>query len=481
MKFKGVISIVSALVLAFGQTCFAKDDNVSEKKSDSVKYDYFTTLMTYASELYIDEEITADEIIEQAIKKALEENPEFLDAVLKAGFSSLDDYSEYYTAEEFLNYMNNMNHIFYGIGVVISQVGDYIEITECMKTGSAASAGMLPGDKIIKVDGKDAVKKTMNEVQSMIAGELDTEVEVTVLRQDREIAFKLKRCEVSAQTVSYAIFKNNIGYISIVNFANQTDAEFAETLKVFDEYGVKNIILDLRDNPGGYLLSAVNIAKQIVPEGIIAQTIYRQEEKNETFYSTLKEPKYKFAVLVNGNTASAAEILASAMQESKIASLVGITTYGKGVIQDMYRLASGGFKLTTGYYLTRDGNAINEKGIEPDEYIVNPMQRVNMSKYTQFDYKTKPQVGQTHENVRAAKERLRGLGYYEGEINEIFDPDLEKAVYDFQADTNLYPYGVLDISTQVKIENEIYVTEEVVDKQFEKAYELMGGNVEDLE
>ncbi len=477
MKFKGIVSGFLSLVLVLGQACLANDN----EKTNSENYEYFTTLMTYASELYIDEDITAEEIIDEAIKKALQENPEFLNALLKAGFSSLDKYSEYYTAEEFLDYMNNMNHVFYGIGVVIQQNGDYIEITECMEEGSAYSAGMLAGDKIIRVDGKDAVKKSMNEVQSMIVGELDTEVEVTVLRQDKEITFKLKRKAVSAQTIDYIIFENNIGYIDIVNFANQTDAEFAQTLKTFDEYGVENIILDLRGNPGGYLLSAVNIAKQVVPEGVIAKTVYRQEEKNETFYSELKDTKYKFAVLVNGNTASAAEILSSAMQESGVATLVGTTTYGKGVIQDMYRLASGGFKLTTGYYLTRNGNEINEKGIEPDEYIVNPMQRVNMSKYTQFDYKTKPKVGENHENVRAAKERLSGLGYYVGEINSIFDEELEKAVYNFQEDTKLYPYGVLDISTQVKIENEFYVTEEVVDKQFEKAYELMGGNIEDLE
>ena len=152
----------------------------------------------------------------------------------------------------------------------------------------------------------------------MITGELNTTVNVTVLRGDAEKSFTLTRKPVSADTVAHTVLEGNIGYITIINFAEKTDTEFANALKDLDEQGVTKIILDLRDNPGGYLISAVNIAKMIVPEGVIVQTMFRQEEKNETFYSELKDPKYQFAVLVNQNTASAAEVLAGAMQDSKI-------------------------------------------------------------------------------------------------------------------------------------------------------------------
>lgn len=477
MKIKRIAAIfLSSVMFLSCQTVFSK-----ENSSGDDGYDYFIKLITSAAQLYIDEDISADELIENALKKAVDENPEILDKLLKAGFSSLDEYSEYYTPEEFQEYINNINHTFYGIGVVIQKKGDYIEITNCMDDGSAYAAGVKAGDKIIRVDGTDAVRKTIDEVQSMVTGELDTEVAVTVLREDKELTFNLKRRPVSNMTVSWTIFEGNIGYIRIINFAEKTDSEFADVLKEMDKEGVTDIILDLRSNPGGYLISAVNIAKLIVPEGIIVQTMYRQEEKNETFYSDIKETKYKFNVLVDQNTASAAEILAGAMQDSGVGTLIGETTYGKAVIQEMYRLKDGAFKITTGHYLTRDGHEINKKGIEPDEYIINTKRRVDMSKYTPFDYKIKWKVGESSTSVQAAKERLQGLGYYTGTVDEYFDEELEKAVTDFQAASELYPYGVLDISTQVRIENEFYKTEEIADNQFEKAYTMFGGKIEDLE
>lgn len=478
MKLKKLAAALLTASIMLSQPVFA-EDKLSNGSSDG--YDYFAKLMTYASQLYIDEDVTAEEIIGAALKKAVDEDSEFLDKLLKAGFSSLDEYSEYYTPDEFQDYINNINHTFYGIGVVIQKKGDYVELTNCMEDGSAYAAGMKAGDKIVRVDGADAVKKTIDEVQGMITGELDTEVEVTVLRDDKELTFKLKRRPVSSMTVSWAVLKGDIGYIRVINFAEKTDKEFADALAEMDKNGVSKIILDLRSNPGGYLISAVNAAKLIVPEGIIVQTMYRQEEKNEIFYSDLKEPKYKFNVLVDQNTASSAEILSGAMQDSGIGTLIGETTYGKAVIQEMFRLRDGGFKITTGHYLTRDGHEINKKGIEPDEYVINTTQRVDMSKYTPFDYKIKWKVGDDSDSVKAAKERLRGLGYYSGEVNTEFDEALEKAVTDFQAATDLYPYGVLDISTQVRIENEFYKTDEVVDNQFEKAYTMFGGKIEDLE
>ena len=470
---KKIIASALAASMLFTNIVFAEEKNE--------EYDFFTTLMTYAAQLYIDEEVTSEEIIDNAVKGAIKDNPELMRELLKAGFASLDDYSEYYTPEEFETFLNNMNHTFYGIGVYIRKMGDYIEVTNCIDGGSAIEAGIQAKDKIVRVDGVDAVRKTVDEVQNMITGELGTEVEVTVLRDDREIVYKLERREVSADTVSYALLKGDIAYVSIINFAEKTDAEMKKVLAELDEKGITKIILDLRNNPGGYLVSAINIAKMIVPEGVIVKTMYRYEDQNEVFYSSQKDVKYKFAVLVNENTASASEVLASAMQESGVGTLIGKTTYGKAVIQEMFRLSEGAFKITTGHYLTRNGNEINLVGIEPDIHVVNTTQRVDMSKYTPFDYKIKWKVGDNHDSVKAAKERLWGLGFYSGEINTEFDTGLEKAVTEFQAAMELYPYGVLDISTQVRIENEFYHTEELVDRQFDTAYEFFGGNPEDIE
>lgn len=448
----------------------------SLSQAASVEYNTFDKLMNYAAQLYIDQDISVEDLKEEAVSKLLEEHPELLDQLLKAGFSSLDQYSEFFTGEEFLDYVNDLNHTFYGIGVTIQKNGEYVEVVNCLDGGSAKEAGLAIGDKIYAVDGESAVGKTLSDVQKMITGELNTTVNVTVLRGDAEKSFTLTRKPVSADTVAHTVLEGNIGYITIINFAEKTDTEFANVLKALDEQGVTEIILDLRDNPGGYLISAVNIAKMIVPEGVIVQTMFRQEEKNETFYSELKNPKYRFAVLVNQNTASAAEVLAGAMQDSKIGYLIGDTTYGKAVIQEMFQLSNGGFKITTGYYLTRDGHEINKIGIDPDEQVMNTTQKVNMSRFTPFDYKIKWKVGEESDSVLAAKERLRLMGYYQGSMDTYFDTELESAVNQFQADTELYPYGVLDISTQVRIENEFYKREELVDNQLYTAYEYFGGD-----
>ena len=277
------------------------------------------------------------------------------------------------------------------------------------------------------------------------------------------------------------ILPGNIAYIQIINFAMNTDKEFSQKLQELDEKGITNIILDLRDNPGGYLESAVNAAKMIVPAGIIVQTIYRQEENNETFYSDLQDPKYKFAVLVNQNTASAAEILSGALQDSGVGTLIGETTYGKAVIQSMFQLGDGrGFKLTTGHYLTRDGHEINHVGIDPDEYVINVTQNIDTAQFQPFDYITKWSVGQSGAAVQGAKERLKVLGLYTGEINDQFDAELEQAVTQFQADVYLYPYGVLDISTQLRLENIFDEIEAEADKQMKAAYEFFGGDPADI-
>jgi len=447
----------------------------------SVEYNTFEKLMNYAAQLYIDDSVTPEQLTEAAVSKLLSEKPELLDELLKAGFSSLDEYSEFYTAEEYESYFNNLNHTFYGIGVTIQKIGDYIVVVNCIDDGSAKSAGVIPEDKIIRVDGEDVIGLPLNVVQSKVTGELNTTVTITVLRDGKEIDFTLTRKPVSDITVEYGTLPENIGYISVTNFAMKTDQEFLKALDFMQTKGITNIILDLRDNPGGYLISAVNIAKLIVPEGVIVQTMFRQEEKSETFYSALKEPKFKFAVLVNQNTASAAEVLSGAMQDSGIGFLIGETTYGKAVIQETFRLANGGFKLTTGHYLTRNGHEINLIGIEPDEYIVNTTQKVDMSKYTKFDYKIKWKVTEESDSILAAKERLRLMGYYYGNLDSYFDLELESAITKFQTDTGLYPYGVLDISTQVRIENEFYKKEELVDNQFYTAYEYFGGTRADFE
>lgn len=448
---------------------------------ENPEYESFEAISNYAANLYIDDSVTASDIMDAGIKETIKNNPELMVQMIKAGLSSLDEYTEFYTKEEYELFNQNLNHIVYGIGVIIQQVGDYVTVMTVMPGGGAEEAGIMQGDKIANVDGTDVKGLSVDKVQNLVVGEVDTDVTITFLRDEREFTCTIKRKEVKGTTVSQTVLDGNIGYISIVNFAENTDDELADALDELDKKGVKKIILDLRDNPGGYLESAVNVASCFVPKGLIVSTMYRSEWENEAFYSELEKTKYDVCVLVNENTASAAEVLSSAIQDSKSGLLVGNTTYGKGVIQQLYKLWDGSaFKITTGRYFTRNGKDINGNGIEPDEFVDNYTKAIDLSKYQTFDYKTKPSVGTSSPNVKAAKERLRLLGYYAGAVDEYFDISLEKAVNEFQEENELFPYGVLDISTQVKMENLFYKLDEVVDNQLIYAYEHFGGNKENL-
>ena len=472
---KKIISFVAALSLST-ISVFADGS-----KDISAEYEFFEKVSGFAAEMFIDENITKEEIMERGLNKLLESDPSLVEKILKAGFSSLDDYSEYYTYSEYREFYNTINHTFYGIGVVIQKEGDYVKIVRCLDDGSAVGAGVQTDDKIIKVDGVDVVGQTLDTIQSLIIGELGTTVEVTFLRGDKEYTYKLQRRPVSSETVGYAILEGNVAYVEIINFASSTSGEFIEILDELKGLGVTKIILDLRDNPGGYLDAAVEIAQVIIPKGIIVQTMYRQEENNKVFYSELEEPQFEFVVLVNENTASASEILSAAIQESGVGVLVGEVTYGKALIQEMIGLGEGGaFKITTGKYLTRNGNDINKVGIVPDYELGNAKQKITTSKYTPFDYKTKWRMGDNGEGVKAAKERLLLLGYEITSVDTVFNEELTNAVKKFQADCQLFPYGVLDITTQVQMENKFAELDEFVDMQLIKAYQLFGGTEEDL-
>lgn len=468
-----LIALLAVLLSVTGTAVFgASEENAS--------FNYVDKLFGYASELYLDEDVSKEDIMLNALKKYINEHPEAMVDVLKSGFSSLDDYSDFFTTSEYIEYVNDINHVFYGIGVSIQKNGEYIEIINCLDGGSAEEAGLLPGDKIYAVDGVAAVGKSVDEVQKMVTGELNTTVVLTVLRESGTMTYTLTRRPVSEDTVGYLILDGNIGYISIENFAESTSEEFKTVLSKLEAAGVTDIILDLRNNPGGYLDAAVKIAEQTVPSGVIVKTIYRQEENNHTYYSTLKNQKFNFAVLINGNTASAAEVLASAMQDSGAAVLIGETSFGKAIIQEMYPASAGVFKLTTGRYITRNGHEIHKKGIDPDIEVINTTKPIDVTKYTEFKYTQTVNFGEVHTNVTAAKERLRVLGYGISELSDFFGEELEGMIIKFQAENALPQSGILDTQTQVALENAFAKTDVPYDRQIIKAYEYFGGTEEQL-
>lgn len=472
---KKILATIIALTLTSAPV-YAKE----AKKSD--EYSYLDKMFGYAAELYIDETLTKEEILDRALDKYLEENPDAVIELLKAGFSQIDDYTEFYTQKDFEEYYENINHVFYGIGVIIQKEGDYVKIMRVLDDGAAKAVGIAEGDLISGVDGESMKGKSIDDVQEAIVGELGTMVSVTVLRNGEEYTYNLERSAVNSSTVSYVMLNDEICYISIINFAMNTAEEFSDVLAEIDKKNVTKIILDLRNNPGGYLMSAVQIGEMIVPKGIIVQTMFRQSENNFTYYSNLENPKYEFAVLVNENTASAAEILTGAIQDSGVGKVFGETTYGKAVIQDMYNMRdSNAFKITTGRYLTRNGREINKKGLDPDYEVINTTEPVDVSKYKTIDYHKTSRFGDVTENIIPIKERLRVLGYHITSVDSNFDLELEAAVLDFQIKKGFPATGALDTVTMVQIENAFAKSEVYVDNQLYKSFEYFGGTQEELD
>ena len=484
MKKKLTAAVLSDVMLLMSGSVFAAETETAEESKYSGEYGAFEQMAKYVAERYIDDSLTEEEIMKQGLSKLLENNDPLLVQLLKSMLESLDDYSEFYTPEEYKAFQDKLNQNFYGIGISMKMSDDgYVEIVGFLNEDSKAEkAGLKIGDKICKVDGENVTGWSISEVRNKIIGEENTSVRVSVLRDGEELEFITTRVAVHENSVNSAELKGNIGYIQITTFNSTTTDEFTDALDWMREKNIKKIILDLRNNGGGLVSSSVEIAQQIVKKGKIIDVKFRDTKYNVTYESKLDKPEFDFAVLVNEHTASASEILASAIQDSKGGTLIGTKTFGKAVIQNTYPLSNGSvFKLTTGQYVTRNGKEINHIGLTPDVEVENITDRIDTSKYTPFDYTTKQSYGNSSDNVKAAKERLYLLDFYNGNTDsDVFDDELKTAIKDFQKANDLLSYGVLDIPTQKKIEKVFSKIEVTTDNQFEKAYELMGGNLEDL-
>ena len=281
--------------------------------------------------------------------------------------ASLDDpYSKFMSKKEFSELNSSIDSKITGIGVNIFSNAGKIMILNVIEGTPASSAGLQTGDIIYAVDKKEVSGMTISDVAGMVRGPENSIVELTLLRHDKKITKNIKRKEIKIKTVKSSVDKN-IGYIQILSFIGSTTSnEFMEALEKTDK--TDGLIIDLRGNPGGLLPNAVFIANLFIPEGKIVSVVGRNGYKQD-----LRAPKSNFTVekplvvLVDHSSASASEILSGALKDYNKAKLVGTTTYGKGMVQEVLPLPNEtGLNLTIAKYLTPNGNDINKKGIEPD-------------------------------------------------------------------------------------------------------------------
>ena len=298
------------------------------------------------------------------------------EAAYKGMFKAIKDkYSIYYTKKEYKALTQEISGSYYGIGVILSEDDNKnAYIVSVMKNTPAEEAGLKAGDVIKKVDGTNYLGKGSSAVANKVRGKAGSSVQLVIQRDGKDINVKVKRAAVKNSSVTSRTFNQNgkkIGYIYISEFAENTDEDFETQLTSLQKKNIQGLIIDLREDGGGIVDTAVNIGDQLIYKGKIVTTKGRNGN-DETYRATSKaQVKLPMVILVDQNTASASEILTGALQDYKKATVIGTQTFGKGIVQSVIPMHDGtGYQITTAQYYTPKGRNINKKGITPD-IVVN--------------------------------------------------------------------------------------------------------------
>lgn len=355
-----VIILITSLVVAVstGVIVYQNYNEIDDSVNNGSNKDYLKELETAYNNIL-------NSYVEKVDQKKL------TNAAIDGMYKYLGDpYTSYLDEETTADLTDRLKGEYKGIGVEITKVDEGILVANVFEKSPAEQAGILIGDLIIKVNGESTLDKTVKEVSNIIKNS-DDEIKITVQRSgiEKEISVKSRKVDITSVEKDKI---DNVGYLKITAFSNTTYKQFREALESLEKEGINGLVIDLRDNGGGYLNPAVEIAEMFVEKG---KNIYGLESKsNVEMYkdSTSESRNYKVSIIMNGSTASASEILSAALKESYNAITVGTTSYGKGTVQDTNKLSTGGMvKYTTAYWLTPNGNKINGKGITPDINIEN--------------------------------------------------------------------------------------------------------------
>ncbi|MGE5632646.1 MAG: S41 family peptidase [Caulobacteraceae bacterium] len=322
------------------------------------------------------------EILKQDFYQNIDEN-KLLEGAISGLVESLKDpYTVYFNKDEMKAFMEKSQGSYVGIGVTVSvDENGLLTVIEPFENSPAESAGIKKGDKIVKVNDKDVTEiRDENMIISMIKGKENTKVKITVYRPDekRYLQFDIIRKRIRASNIKSDIFDGEIGYIKLVMFDAEIAKYFKNDLNKMLNKGIKGLVIDLRDNPGGSYEQVIEIADSLLPEGIIVYTEDRNGNKN-TRKSDKRYVDLPLVILTNGNSASASEILAGAIKDHARGKIVGTRTFGKGLVQELKMLDDGsGLKVTVSRYFTPSGVCIHGSGIEPDIVIDVPDEYRNM-------------------------------------------------------------------------------------------------------
>ena len=347
-----------------------KVENSSELMSDTKKYESLFMVRDTLLKKY-DGEINDDALLEGAIK----------------GMTNAlgDPYTVFLNSEEFDKLMKESQGSLDGIGVQVGAIENKIVIIAPIKDSPSDKAGLLSGDIIEKFDGTVYSGEQLNEAVSYITSPERDQVKLTIKRKDENsFDVKVKKEEIKIKSLEGEMVNSNIGYIKIDTFMNEnTASDFKDKIKELEDKGMKGLILDLRNNPGGLLSEAIGVASQFIPkDNVITYTIDKYENKNESLSVGGIAQGMPLVVLVDNGSASASEVVTGALRDYKAATIVGKTTFGKGIVQQPFKFKNGigGLKVTVSKYYTPNGENIHKKGITPD-FEVEITEDINKADY----------------------------------------------------------------------------------------------------
>ncbi|SHJ57725.1 S41 family peptidase [Paramaledivibacter caminithermalis] len=454
-----LILIVTMLSTGFS---YAKEPKI-EFESLKERLNYLGSMIKYIEKKY------KDEVSEEELMKA----------AYKGLFDALDRHSTYFSPEEYEEFDIDSSGIYGGIGVVVGVRNEKVTIVSPIKGTPGDKAGLKPGDIIKYVDGVDVTDSNFERVVKLMRGEPDTKIRLGIIRgkNPEVIYFDITRDIIKVNPVEYEIIENNIGYIKITTFNENTNENFKKALDQLLAKDVKGFIIDLRNNPGGLLSEVIKSVDYFIEEDLPIVHIKYKGDKKDTYISRKKRIDKPLVVLVNEGSASASEIFAGAVQDTKSGIIIGTQTYGKGTVQDVISITNGGaIKLTIAEYLTSNERRIDGIGLTPDIVIknVNEEDKGDISPFAPMIEDVIPALNDKGLNIYGAQQRLKYLGY-NVEASGILDEKTLESIKKFQKAQGLDPRGSLDYETRNKLNErivEVYYNG-IEDLQLEKAIETI--------
>ncbi|WP_343800161.1 S41 family peptidase [Bacillus carboniphilus] len=384
-----------------------------------------------------------------------------------------DPYSDYMNQKEAENFHMNISSSFQGIGAEIQEKDGFIMVVAPIKGSPAEEAGLKPQDLIIAVDGKSISGYSATEAVTIIRGEKGTKVTLTIQRAgtDQPMDITITRDEIPIKTVYGEMINDHIGKIQITSFSTNTTEELKEALKELEAKGMKGLVLDIRQNPGGLLTQAVSVSSMFVPKGELLFQVEHNDGSIEQFASSESNPlDLPVVVVIDEGSASASEILAGAVSESAGIPLVGKTSFGKGTVQTAFDFEDGSnIKLTSAKWLTPNGNWIHEKGVKPDYEVSLP--EFAFLPFLNPDLQLKESM--QSQEVKTAETMLQVIGLEPGEVDGFFDEATKNAVLTLQKEAGLEETGILTAETTIELMSRLSVKIQESDTQVNKAVELL--------